>query len=387
MQQHPDSDPILDFWHRRRLVILLVGTGLLLLLGLYLARSALFPFIISIVLAQLLHPAVDWLERHAPLREKHPSLVRIVTILVIYVAFIAVVGAFIYFAVRPLFGEARELLNDLPDLYGRARATLEGWATEYTNRVPDEVRARIEGMVASGGNVMISALLGVIGRTISGVSNAITLIIGFAIAPFFMFYLLKDRDGVVGGALSVLSPRAQTHTLNVLKIVNNVIGAYVRAQTLSASVVFVLVFIGLLVAGVSYPLVLAAIAGLFGLIPIVGAILGGVPAVLVALDKSPETAIGVAIWYFLVQLFESNIVAPRVHGAAVKLHPAIVMIVIVCASEIAGLWGAVVGVPVTAATRDVFLYFHREWSGARIQAEGTDEGAEQMIDSDSSNPD
>ena len=387
MQQHPDTDSPLDFWHRHRLTILLVTAGALLAFMLYMARGALFPFIISIVLAQLLHPAVEWLERRAPFREEHPTAVRIAVILVIYIAFIVVAGAFIYFSIRPLFGEAKDLLDALPDLYTRARATIEVWAHEYTNRIPPEVRAQIEEWAASGGNVLASALFGVLRKTLSGVSNAITLVIGLVIVPFFLFYLLKDRDEVVGGALSVLSPRAQTHTLNTLNIVNNVIGRYVRAQLLSASIVGILVFIGLLVAGVSYPLILAAVAGLFGLIPIVGAILGGVPAVLVALDKSPETAIGVAIWYFLVQLFESNIVAPRVHGAAVRLHPAMIMIIIVGASEIAGLWGVVVGVPVTAAARDVFLYFHSEWSGARIQTEATDEGAEQMIDSDSSNPD
>ena len=98
-------------------------------------------------------------------------------------------------------------------------------------------------------------------------------------------------------------------------------------------------------------------------------------------EKGPETAIGVAVGFLVVQLIESNIVAPRLQGSAVKLHPAIIMIVIVGASEIAGLWGVVVGVPVTAAIRDVFLYFHREWSGARTPAT-TDESADPVIDSE-----
>ena len=390
MHQRPNSEPSLDFWHRRRLTILLVVAGLILLFALYLARGALFPFIISVVLAQLLHPAVDWLERRAPLRDEYPTAVRVVAILVIYVAFIVLAGAFIYFSIRPLFGEARELIDALPELYGRARVTIEAWADEYTDRIPPEVRVQIEEWVASGGNVITNALFNVLGRTLSGVSNAITLVIGLAIVPFFLFYLLKDRNEVVGGALAILPPRAQTHTLNTLNIVNNVIGKYVRAQLFSASIIFVLVFGGLVVAGVSYPLILAAFAGMFGLIPIIGAILGAVPAVLVALDKSPETAIGVAIWYFLVQLFESNVIAPRVHGAAVRLHPAIIMIVIVGASEIAGLWGVVVGVPVTAAIRDVFLYFHREWSAAQtaqIPQDAADETAPKALDSESQTPD
>ena len=107
---------------------------------------------------------------------------------------------------------------------------------------------------------------------------------------------------------------------------------------------------------------------------------------LVALDKSPETAIGVAIYFFVVQLVESNLIAPRVHGAAVRLHPAIIMMVIVGASEIAGLWGVIIGVPVTAAVRDVFLYFHSEWSGAQSANATTGETAAQAIESDAPAP-
>ena len=109
---------------------------------------------------------------------------------------------------------------------------------------------------------------------------------------------------------------------------------------------------------------MAIVAGLFGLIPIVGAILGAVPGVLVALASSPQQALWVALVYIIVQLVESNIISPRIQSNAVRLHPAMVMIVLVCSSEVAGLWGMIVGVPLTAAVRDVFVYFYREWNGS-----------------------
>ena len=102
-------------------------------------------------------------------------------------------------------------------------------------------------------------------------------------------------------------------------------------------------------------------AGLFGLIPIIGPLLGAVPGVLVTLASSPGQTIWVALVYVIVQLIENNVITPRIQGRAVRLNPALVMATLLVASEIAGLWGVIVGVPLVAATRDVFIYFYKQW--------------------------
>ncbi len=360
----PESTQGPPFWLRWRLAILLAGGGALLLYALFLARGALFPFIISIVLAQLLHPVVAAVERLMPGRARYPNVVRVVAIVLIYLFALAIVGGFLMVTIPPVFNESQEFVETLPDLYERAHDGIESWSEDFTQRIPDELRSQLEDAVASGGDVLSSAALGVLRRTISGVSNAITLVIGLVIVPFFLFYLLKDRQEVVGGALSIFSTQTQERISDVLHIVNNVIGAYVRGQLFSALIVAVMVFIGLTILGIKFAAILAIVAGLFGLIPIVGAILGAVPGVLVALASSPQQALWVALVYIIVQLVESNIISPRIQSNAVRLHPAMVMIVLVCSSEVAGLWGMIVGVPLTAAVRDVFVYFYREWNGS-----------------------
>ena len=344
--------------------ILVAGAGVLLLYVLFLARGALFPFIISIVLAQLLHPVVSAVERRMPGRRRYPGVTRIVAIVLIYLCALAILGVFLLMTIPPVFTESQEFVETLPKLYERAHEGIESWSAEFTQRIPDELRSELEDAVAAGGDVLTAAALGILRRTISGVSNALTLIIGLVIVPFFLFYLLKDRQEVLGGALSILSPQTQRRVSDVLHLVNNVVGAYVRGQLFSALIVAVMVFIGLTLLGIKFAAILAIVAGLFGLIPIVGAVLGAVPGVLVALASSPQQALWVALMYIIVQLVESNIISPRIQSNAVRLHPAMVIIVLVCSSEIAGLWGMVVGVPLTAAVRDVFVYFYREWNGS-----------------------
>lgn len=342
----------------------LVAVAMLVVLGLlYVARGALFPFIISIVLAQLLYPAVVFLEDRMPGRQRAPGAARIFAILSIYLAFVAIVAGILYLTIPPLFHEAQELARTLPDLYERSRATVESWSHDITERIPEELRAQIEEAVAGGGDVLADAALGVIARTISGVSNAVTLVIGLAVVPFFLFYVLKDREKVVGGLYTMLPPTGRMHTRNVVLIVNHVVGSYVRAQLLSATIVGLLVFVGLTILGIEFAAVLGLVAGLFGLIPIIGPVLGAVPGLLVALASSPEKVILVALVYLAVQLIENNLIAPRIQGSAVRLNPAIIMATLVLASEIAGLWGVIVAVPLVAAARDVFVYFYNEWGG------------------------
>ena len=329
---------------------------------LYLARGVLFPFISGIVLAQLFYPVVVFLEERLPTHHRVPGATRVVSILTVYVAFAAIVVGILFVAIPPLYAESQELIQASPELYERARTTVEGWSRSYVERVPAELRTEIEEAVAAGGNVLADAAWGIVLRTVSGVSNAVTLVIGIAIVPFFLFYILKDREEVVGGVYPLLSERGRTHTRNVIFIVNRVIGSYVRAQLLSATVLGVLVFIGLFILGIKFAAILGLVAGLFGLIPIIGPLLGAVPGLLVTLASSPGQTVWVALVYVIVQLIESNIIAPRIQGRAVRLNPALVIATLVVASEIAGLWGVIVGVPLVAATRDVFIYFYKQWT-------------------------
>ena len=348
-------------WIRWRQAGLVVAAVLIIAFILYMARGALFPFIISIVLAELLYPVVVFLEERMPGHDRMPGVTRIVSILTIYVGFAAVVAGILYVTIPPLFAESQEFIETFPKFYERARSSVEGWSHDFTDRVPVELRTEIEEAVAAGGQVLANAARGIVLRTVSGVSNAVTLVIGLAIVPFFLFYILKDREDVIGGVYPIMSQRGRTHTRKVIFMVNGVIGSYVRAQLLSATIVGVMVFIGLSILGIKFAAILGLVAGLFGLIPIIGPLLGAVPGLLVTLASSPSQVLWVALVYVIVQLIENNLISPRIQGSAVRLNPAIIMVTLVLASEVAGLWGVIVGVPLVAAARDVFVYFYKEW--------------------------
>ncbi len=367
-QATTDDPPTLSgkqAWIKWRQTGLVVAAVVVVVAVLFVARGALFPFVISIVLAELLYPAVVVLEQRMPGRARLPGVTRVVSILAIYAVSAAVLAGILYVTIPPIYTESEELVKDFPELYESARETAEGWSDDITEQVPVELRDQFEGAVTAGGDVVSEAAQGVVRRSVSGVSNAITIVIGLAIVPFLLFYLLKDREDVMGGVYSVLSPTGRTHAQNVVSIANRVIGSYVRAQLLSATIVGVLVFVGLSILGVEYAAILGLLAGLFALVPIIGPLLGAVPGLLVTLANSPEMVVWVAVVYIVVQLLENYVISPRIHGGAVRLNPVVIMITLVLASEVAGLWGVIVGVPLVAVGRDVFVYFHKQWEAGK----------------------
>ena len=330
---------------------------------LFVARGALLPIIISVVVAELLFPIVSNMERVLPGRRRHPGAARLVTIGIVYVAFFALAAALIYLTVQPIIKEMQEFVQVAPQIYEQAKVTIEGWLQEFDRQVPAAVKTQLDELIRSAGGLIRKAALALLTKTIGGVTGTISVMVGLVIVPFLLFYMLKDKEELIGGMYSILPENVSRHTGNALALIDGVIGSYVRAQLISATIVGAFVFVGLFFLDVSFALTLGLLAGVLGLIPIIGAFIGAAPGLLVALATDPGKLLWVALLYIVVQFVESNIISPRIQGRALRLHPIFIMITLIIASEIAGLWGVLVGVPLVAAARDVFAYFYSEWSG------------------------
>jgi predicted PurR-regulated permease PerM len=131
----------------------------------------------------------------------------------------------------------------------------------------------------------------------------------------------------------------------------------------------VFTFIGLTILSVTidpifgrYAVLLSVIAGILELVPIIGPIIAAVPAVLLAATAGIEGVIAALVLYTLVQQVENNVLVPKIQGDATNLHPAAVIFAIVVGGSLAGLLGAILALPMTAAFRDVVRYLFRRLS-------------------------
>ena len=194
--------------------------------------------------------------------------------------------------------------------------------------------------------------------------------LGFLIIPIWAFYILRDRVNLTGAFAESLPSEWRDEVWAVLSIIERVVGRWIRAQLLLGVVVGVATFLGLLLLGfvidprfTQFAVLLAVIAGILELLPIIGPIISMVPTLLVALTTSdPAVAAIAVVVLYLVQQVEGAVLVPKIQGSAVQLHPALIIFVLIVGGSIAGLLGAILAIPITAAGRDVYRYLFRRLS-------------------------
>ncbi len=351
----------------RRNRLILIGV-LVLIVGamLYVARTALFPYVLGLVVAYLVLPVVNFLERHMPHKLRQRKLVRPLAILLVYLVGIAILIGVVAFVV-PLVGEqVKELWAAREELAQTAYDLVQDLMIRYYRDVPDRLRQALEENISQISARIAGLVQSALSRTIGAVTSTISFVLGFIVVPFWLFYILNDQTKVSAGLLTLIPERWEADVRNLLRITDDIFGAYIRGQLLLCLFVGAMATVGLMLIGVPYALVLGLVAGVFELIPFIGPLLGAVPGVIVAALDSWPTAGGAVVVFFVIQQIENLLLVPRISGRSVRLHPALVMVVLVVGNEAAGLWGMLLAVPVTALIRDVFKYLYLRFSDKEV---------------------
>lgn len=174
--------------HRKRMV-LVVASIIAVFLLLYIARGALFPFIIGGVLAYILFPAVKGLERLMPWRNRYPDAARIVAIAVIYITALAIFIGLLALIIPPAVRQSTALIEDLPTIYTEAREAIEELVHRFADDIPQDVRDKAEEIVADLGDILLSVAQSALTKTLQTVANTFSFIIGLAIVPVLLFHL------------------------------------------------------------------------------------------------------------------------------------------------------------------------------------------------------
>jgi predicted PurR-regulated permease PerM len=335
-------------------VALLLVAAVVLALVLYQGREALSPFIVGLLLVYLLHPAVERLSKL--------GIPRWIAVLLVYVVVVVVLAQAVSITIRPLVEQVRTFTADLPALLGQADAFYR--SLDLPPAARDAIDEWIAGL-SQGDGIDPGIFLPVVNLTAGFVSG----IFGYLIIPVWAFYLLKDRPQLTEAFNRSLPATWRDDVWAVIRTVERVFGQWVRGQLFLGVTVGVATFIGLEILNVAvdpifgrFALLLAVIAGVLELLPIIGPIIAAIPAVLLAATAGPQAALAALLLYLLVQQVENNLLVPKIQGDAVELHPSAVMFSLVVGGAIAGLLGAILALPVAAAGRNVFRYLFRRLS-------------------------
>jgi predicted PurR-regulated permease PerM len=347
-------------------VAVLIGAAVVIGVLLWMARDAVRPFVLGLLLVYLLDPPVRWLARR--------GIRRSVAIIVVYVVAVLVFLEFLNLTLTPLIDEVVRLLRDLPALAQRLQEQADRLSEIYDRlAIPDSIRQWIESMITSitqggpsgGAAFDPTDLIPVL----TGLTSVVGGLFAYVILPVWVFYVLKDRVALTRQFDRSLPATWRFDVWAILRIVRQVFGQWVRAQLILGVTVGVFTFIGLLILSATidpvfgrYAILLSVTAGILELVPIIGPIISAIPAVLLAATAGIEAVIAAFALYLIVQQVENNVLVPKIQGDAIELHPALVIAAIVIGGSLAGLLGAILALPVTAAMRDVGRYLFRRLS-------------------------
>jgi len=331
-------------WAALLLTIFLAYQLILIAGGIFLR---LLPVVLLVVfgalLAFLLAPLVRRLES--------AGVGRTVAALAVYLAILIIVVVAASLLSVPASTQLANLVKQTPKYLDQARvglSALDSWGTQHG--LPDLGLSNAIQPGAISVSVAGNVLSGAVGIVTTFASSILNVVIVFVIG----FYLLRDGPALKGRLRQALPVHYRARYDFVVDALSFVVGGYVRAQVTMAVIIGTLAGVGTWLLGVPYPVVIGITVGLLELIPIVGALLGSVLAIAIALFTSVNLALLVIGYFIVIHFLEAYVLGPRITGVRVNLHPLVALLAMLVGIEIAGLLGALFAVPL-AGLANVFV--------------------------------
>jgi predicted PurR-regulated permease PerM len=308
---------------------------------LYLVRDTLLLIYVAGLIAVGISPLVDAIEQQRVItRIRVP---RWAAILSVYVVLFTVVVLFVMLMVPPLASQARDFVAVAPDLISRGQRWLVQQGILGRELTIGEAVRQAPGGGSDAVGTVASAIWGFVG----GVFGVLTILI-------VAFYLLVDAEGIVR-AMVRLFPRAErARVRDAFQRAAGKVSAWLAGQLLLGAIIGTTAAIGLWILGVPYFYVLALIAGIGELIPIVGPVLAAIPAIAVAFSVSPALALGVGLFFIVQQQVENHILVPKIMSRQVGISPVVVIMALLVGGSLLGIVGAILAVPTAAILQVLF---------------------------------
>ena len=179
-------------------------------------------------------------------------------------------------------------------------------------------------------------------------------ILYLVVIPIITYYFLADDECINENLLSIFPVSSRKPIKRICCHADKILGRYIASQIMLSALVGIATFFILIFLKVQFPIILSILNAFFNIIPYFGPIFGALPAIVIALIKSPETALWTAIWLYLLQQIEGNILSPKVTGDSIDMHPLIVILLLIVGGKISGFIGMVLAVPVGVVVKVIY---------------------------------
>ncbi|GHC34986.1 AI-2E family transporter [Aidingimonas halophila] len=318
--------------------------------------NLLLPLAVAGVLALVLHPVVELLERRL-------HLPRLLAIILLLVVFFVGIGGLIYLLVPVLVSQVIQLMTVLPD-------TLASWQEHFSTHFPGLSSIISTGMENSNGEESQSAL-SVTETPGTTIMSYLGLLAGISFVPLFLFFTLLSGGllrGQVSELLSVFHEPTQQKTLYFMDVFVGYVTAFFQGQLIIAVCMGALYVVGFTLIGLEFSVLAGLVLGLLNIVPFLGTLIGllvVLPMGYLQPDGGVELLFLAGLVFAAVQLMESWLLTPKIMANRSGLHPALVIIsLFFWGTALSGIIGMILAVPLTA-------FFVAIWSEIKVSLKHT----------------
>ncbi len=343
--------PVLKRWYDRHFsdpqvvilaFLLTVGFAIVIFAGKLLA-----PLLASVIFAYLLEGAVRQLQNW--------RIPRMPAVVIVFLLFLTVLVATLLLVVPVLSQQITQLVRELPTMVAQGQNILLQLPERYPQFITEEQVREIMGSIRAESVALGQRMVNI---TLASAVHVATIMVYLVIVPLMVFFLLKDRDAILGWITGFL-PRDRALATEVWQEVNLKIASYVRGKFIEILIVWAASYLTFIFFDLNYALLLSFTVGVSVIIPYVGAAVVTIPVALVAYFQfgvSSEFTY-VLIAYAVIQFLDGNVLVPLLFSEVVNLHPVAIIAAVMIFGGIWGLWGVFFAIPLATLIQAVI----RSW--------------------------
>ena len=328
----------------KQIIMIILGILALGIVVIFL-RVVIVPLAISWLIAYILNPVLDKLQKIIKYR--------MINITIVLVALIALIILIFLVLVPQAVVQAKKVMERIPDYQAQGQIYIESLLTKLKSKYPHEFDV-MWNKVISVAQQQAPRLLDPMGRffyqMLSSVIKFVLALLNIILIPVMTFYFLKEFDNLNKGVVSLVPVKHRQSFSGLMGEIDSVLGNFLRGQLLVALLLAVMYIIGLSIVGVPMAFIIGFIAGLANMVPYLGLIIGLLPAIIFTFAEyqSIYKVLGVLAVFAIAHAIEGTIISPRIIGDKVKLHPLVVISAVMIGGSLFGFAGLIVAVPVAA---------------------------------------
>lgn len=310
-----------------------------------------FPFVATLIIYYMSRPIMVFFQKKDFSKTTSTWLTILVDSLVIVLLFI--------WLLPMLWSQLSQLIKEFPAYWNSLVHSIETFlqSDQFTGIAAqfdiEEIIQKISATISQRAGDIVNTTVSGLGSTIGVI---VTIGLGLVTAPVLLYYLLKEDEKVAPQILKYFPTSKRPIIARYLGDINNQLSLYIRGQLTVAMAVAIMFSIGYTVIGLPYGVALGILSGFLNIIPYLGSFLAMVPAIIIGIVHSPFMLVKVLIVALIEQTLEGRIISPKILGNNLKIHPALILVVLLTAGKLYGVTGVIIGVPVFAIIRVTFNY-------------------------------